>query len=93
MVITFDPDKDSRNQEKHGISLEDAARLDWGSALCWEDARRDYGETRQVALAVLERRVHVVVFVERPGGRRVISLRKANVKEVMRYVSAFDNAN
>ena len=46
---------------------------------------------RLIALAMLDRRVHVVVFVDRPNNHRIISLRKANVKEVMRYVDANKN--
>lgn len=87
MKIIFDPAKDAGNREKHGLSLEDAAHLDWENALMWNDTRHDYGEPRQVALALLAQRVHVVVFVERQEGRRIISLRKANVKEVMHYVN------
>ena len=86
--ITCDPSKDAINQEKHGLSLKDAVGLDWDNALFWNDIRHDYGEPRQVALAVLGQRVHTVVFVERPEGRRIISLRRANLKEVMRYVEA-----
>ncbi|MEO5370728.1 MAG: BrnT family toxin [Magnetococcus sp. DMHC-1] len=65
----------------------------WSNALIQKDTRHDYGESRQIALAVLGRRVCVAVFVDRPEGRRVISLRKANVKEVMRYVEANQNEN
>ncbi|MBF0160636.1 MAG: BrnT family toxin [Magnetococcales bacterium] len=90
MKIIRDPVKDIINREKHGLSLAEAAHLDWDKALIWEDTRRDYGESRQVALAVLGTRVHVVVFVDRTDGRRIISLRKANVKEVMRYVEEFE---
>ncbi|MBF0308827.1 MAG: BrnT family toxin [Magnetococcales bacterium] len=86
--MCFDPDKDVGNREKHGLSLAEAAHLDWENALVWEDTWREYDEARQVALAVLGTRVHVVVFVDRVEERRIISLRKANVKEVMRYVEA-----
>ncbi|MBF0157063.1 MAG: BrnT family toxin [Magnetococcales bacterium] len=91
MKIIHDPAKEIINREKHGLSLGEAAYLDWDKALIWEDTRRDYGEARQVALAVLGRRVHFVVFVDRPNGRRIISLRRANVKEVMRYVEEFED--
>ncbi|MBF0427203.1 MAG: BrnT family toxin [Magnetococcales bacterium] len=89
MRIVYAPTKDATNQEKHGISLAEAAHLDWDKILVWEDNRRDYGEVRQVALAVLGERVYVVVFVERTDGRRIISLRKANAREVIRYLEEF----
>jgi uncharacterized DUF497 family protein len=89
MEIVFDPAKDALNRAKHGISLAEASRLDWETALFWADTRQNYGEERQAALAVLEDRVYFVVFVERADGRRIISLRKANVREV-RYYAAND---
>ena len=53
------------------------------------DQRRDYGEPRMVALGYIGLRIMAVVFVERPPEqpteRRIISLRKANSREVKRY--------
>ena len=51
--------------------------------------RRDYGETRQIGYAIAGDRLYCVVFVERPEDalteRRIISLRKANSREVNSY--------
>lgn len=55
--------------------------------------RKDYGEPRQAALAVLVDRVYFVAFVDRADGRRVISLRKANQREFDRYVTYLDSSN
>jgi uncharacterized DUF497 family protein len=52
------------------------------------DDRREYGELRLVALAPMAGRLWVVVFTDRPEGRRVISLRKANLREYRRYEQA-----
>jgi uncharacterized DUF497 family protein len=49
------------------------------------DLRHEYGEERQIGYAPLDGRLHCVVFVERDAGRRIISLRKANNREVKRY--------
>lgn len=49
MNIEFDPEKDSINQTKHGISLAMAAFLDWEAALIEVDNRFDYGELRFIA--------------------------------------------
>lgn len=83
--ISFDAAKDVLNVRKHGVSLAIAAELEWESAVYWADVRRDYGEARTVAVAFIGLRLHYVVFVDRPGERRVISLRKANQREVRRY--------
>lgn len=65
MEITYGPAKDAANIAKHGVSLAEASRLDWGTALGWPDVRKHYGELRQAALAVLVDRVYFVAFVDR----------------------------
>lgn len=89
MNVTFDPAKDAANLAKHGVSLTEAAGFEWGSAVVWPDTRRDYGEARMVALGYIGLRIMALVFVdrspERPTERRIISLRKANSREVKRY--------
>jgi uncharacterized DUF497 family protein len=85
MNITFDPAKDASNLAKHGVSLALAERLEWDLLLAGEDLRRAYGEVRWIGFAPIVERVYCVVFTERGGQRRVISLRKANSREVQRY--------
>ena len=89
MNVTFDPAKDAANLAKHGFSLLDAVGFEWETAVVWPDTRRDYGEPRMVALGYIGLRSMSVVFVDRPPEqpteRRVISLRKANTREVKRY--------
>lgn len=75
------------NKEKHGVSLTDASRIDWDAALIWQDTRRDYGEVRMVALAPIDKRLYCVVYVDRGNKRRIISLRKANYREVIHYAN------
>ena len=88
MRITFDLAKDSANVEKHGSSLALARDLEWGGAVTWPDSRRDYGEARQCGIGYIGARLYFVSFVDRGTERRVISLRKANLREVKRYASA-----
>ncbi len=85
MVITFDPAKDAANIVKHDVSLAEAANLEWDSAVTWPDERRKYGEARMSGIGYIGLRLHYVAFVERDGGRRIISLRKANDREIRRY--------
>lgn len=89
MDITFDPVKDDANQAKHGVSLSEVSGFEWETAVIWPDNRRDYGEARMVALGYIELRLMAVVFTDRPTDqpteRRIISLRKANSREVTRY--------
>lgn len=85
MKIRVDPAKDAANLAKHGVSLTLAADLEWDTALTWTDARQLYGEPRQCGLGYVGLRLFFVAFVDRADGRRVISLRKANSREVKRY--------
>ena len=86
MKIEFDPAKDTSNQAKHGVSLTLAGELDWDAALVWVDERVEYGETRMIALAPQTGTLFCVAFVDRGAARRVISLRRANRREVKHYV-------
>ncbi len=86
MKISFDPIKDATNFHKHGIHLAEAQGLEWDAALVKPDSRRDYGEARQIGYVPMASRLYCVVFVERADELRIISLRKANSREVNRYV-------
>ena len=88
MQIEFDPDKDRVNQAKHGVSLVVAVELDWDAALVWVDDRFEYSETRMIALAPKTQILYYVAFVDRGDVRRVISLRRANRREVKHYVQS-----
>lgn len=86
MKFGFDPAKDRANQSKHGLSLVLAIELDREAALVWVDGRFEYRETRMIALAPKTAILYDVAFVDRGEVRRVISLRRANGREVRRYV-------
>lgn len=88
MDIEFDPAKDAANLAKHGVPLALAAEIEWSDVLCVPDSRRDYGEVREIGFAVIAQRLYVVVFVQRGPVMRIISLRKANSREVKLYDQA-----
>lgn len=77
--------KSERNVATRGLSFELASEFVWDGALIVEDTRKDYGEPRFQALGLIETRLHVLVFTARGGQVHVISLRKANKREVKRY--------
>ena len=84
--IEFDPAKDAANLAKHGVSLALARELDWEAALVWVDDRFEYGELRIIALVPKTKILYYVAFVNRGEVRRIISLRRANRREVKHYV-------
>lgn len=85
MHIAYDSVKDATNLAKHGVSLALAADIEWDTAVVWPDVRRAYGEPRQCAIGYIGPRLYFMVFVDRDEVRRIISLRKANTREVTRY--------
>jgi uncharacterized protein len=91
--FAFDPSKDVINRAKHGVSLSEAAKLDWNRVQAKLNTRTDYGEPRQIGYGPIGRRLYCVVFVDRGDTMRIISLRKANSREIDRYetqISSFD---
>jgi uncharacterized DUF497 family protein len=88
MRIEFDPAKDSANKKKHGVSLALPEELDWNAALVWIDDRFENDEWRMIALAPKTEILYYVAFVDRGEVRRIISLRRANRREVKHYVQS-----
>jgi uncharacterized protein len=84
----FDPAKDAVNRTKHGVSLALAEVLFAGPHVSITDDRFDYGELREIAFGHINGRLFVCVYVDRNAERRVISLRKANQREVQRHGEA-----
>ena len=65
-----------------------ATDLNWDAALVWIDDRFEYAELRMIALAPKTKILYYVAFVDRGEVRRVISLRRANRREVKHYVKS-----
>ena len=85
MEITFDPAKDLLNQAKHGVSLAMAEAIDWSEVWFEVDDRMDYRELREIGYSVINGRLYCVVYTQRGNTMHIISLRKANRREVKRY--------
>ncbi len=85
MQIDFDPDKNQRNIDERRIPFESVRRFEFNTAVIWKDDRRNYGETRYCALGYIGERIHHLTFTYRSDVIRVISLRKANQREVTKY--------
>ena len=85
MSISFDPTKNEANIQSRQLPFTLVDELDWSSALIVEDERKDYGEQRFQVLGFIGNRLHAVVFTPRQSKIHVISLRKANTREVKQY--------
>jgi uncharacterized protein len=85
MRIEYDAVKSRRNVERRGIPFADAIELFGGPHVVLQDARQNYGEMRFVAYGLIRDRMHVCVYTLRGDAYRIISLRKANRREVDAY--------
>ena len=81
----WDEAKRLTNFERHGVDFADAGAFEWDMALTVEDRRRAYDEERFVSISFIGTRLHVLVWTERGDRMRIISLRKANDREIRRY--------
>ena len=86
MEIEFDPVKSDRNLKERGIPFSLAAEFDFTTAV--ERRSDQHGEERFLAFGLIGGRVHALVYTKRSEKVRVISLRRANEREVKRYEEA-----
>ena len=90
-MIRFDPLKRLRTLEQRGLDFLDAERVFAGRTIEFEDLRRDYGERRTICLGLLEGRLIVVVYSQHSFFRQIISMRKANAREQLRFRRYFSS--
>jgi uncharacterized DUF497 family protein len=85
MKITFDAAKRARNAEEKGLDFERAGEVFEGATITVRDERKEYGETRFVTAGRLDGRIVIVIWTPRARSRRIISMRKANEREIKKY--------
>lgn len=85
MEITYDLTKNAKNISERDLPFSKVADFQWDSAIFTEDVRKDYPESRFIAVGYLDDRLHVLCFSETDLGIRVISFRKANKREEKGY--------
>ena len=83
-MADYDPAKEAINLAKHGISL--ARWIDLEVLAIVRDDRFDYGEPRYRAYGFIDGVAYSLAFTTRNGLVRPISLRRAHMKEMRRYV-------
>lgn len=88
MRYTYDHAKQAANVTKHGVFFTAANEFEWETALVAVDSRHAYGETRFTAVGLIGDRVYVMVFNLRETSVRIISLRRANKRELKHYENA-----
>ncbi len=85
MDYEWDEAKRRANIAKHGVDFPIAETFVWNTAIDVEDDRKNYGESRRVALGLVDSRLYVLIYTRRSRVCRIISLRKANDRERRYY--------
>ena len=80
--IEFDGVKRTQTLDVRGFDFLRAAEVFAGRTLTRQDDRRDYAEERFVTVGKLDGRHVVIVWTQRGEARRIISMRKANEREI-----------
>ena len=90
MQIEFDPAKRDKTLTERGLDFAHADEVFGGVNVTAEDARFEYGELRFTTVGVLDSRMVILVWTLRGEVRRIISMRKANEREVAKFAQALD---
>jgi uncharacterized protein len=85
--ISFDPAKRAIALSERGLDFADAGKVFDGPQISFEDVRFAYPEPRFATYGLLDGRMVAVIWTPTERGRRIISMRKANDREVARYRS------
>ncbi|MDN2675181.1 BrnT family toxin [Janthinobacterium sp. SUN026] len=82
MRITFDAVKREKTLRERGLDFARARVVFGGLTITLPDQRQDYGEPRFITAGWLDERLVVLVWTPRGRARRIISMRKANEREI-----------
>lgn len=82
MRITFDRTKRDKTLKERGLDFHRCREVFVTPHLTRADDRREYGEPRFITAGWLDDRMVVIVWTPRGLARRVISMRKANEREI-----------
>lgn len=86
MKTEFDPAKNEKNVDKHGISLEFGVSIFADAAhLILPSIRNVDGEERMKVIGLVEAKLYTAVFVWRGRNVRFISVRRSNKGEERAY--------
>ena len=87
MNFEWDPEKDAANQQKHGISFQEASTV-FGDSLAWTIADPDHSAEEQRFLTIgysSGQQLIIVAHTDREERVRIISARSATASERRTY--------
>lgn len=90
MDITYDEAKRLKTLEARGLDFREAGKVFEGVTVTGPDNRKDYGEDRYITFGYLDGRAVILVWTDRDGDCRIISMRYANDRERAHYQRTLD---
>ena len=90
MQIEYDPVKRNKTLEERGLDFAEAAQVFAGKHLTLEDTRQAYDEQRFQTAGFMDGRLVILVWTPRGRARRIVSMRKANEREITKIRPALD---
>jgi len=87
MEFEWDGANHAQTLRNRGIGFDDGARIFADRIIVWPDMRRDYGEPRFRAIGRSAEDILHVAFTYRGDITRIISVRRANRKEIEQWLS------
>jgi uncharacterized DUF497 family protein len=88
MPTLYDCNLSEANRTRHGVSFSLANAIDWPCVWCAPDVREDRRALREIGYVSVGGRVYCATFTQRGSSVRLVSLRKANNREIDRYEQA-----
>ncbi len=90
MAITFDPAKRKITLKERGIDFAtDAAKVFAGKTATFTSDQIGHGETREITVGWLDRRMVMMVWTQRGENRHVISMRYCHAREKKKLLDRF----
>ena len=83
MNYEWDESKRLSNLEKHELDFYDLDKFEWSNARYVSSIRQE--EERRLAFAYMDDRLYCVVYTVRGERRRIVSFRRANRREELKY--------
>lgn len=84
MKVEYDLDKRNRTLQERGLDFDLTVEVFAGHHFTLQDLRQP-DELRYISVGLLNERMVVIVWTPRGDVRRIISMRKANEREIERY--------
>lgn len=85
MLVSFDPEKRALTLQQRGLDFADAYKVFQAKHFTAPDLRQEYAELRNITIGYLDDRMVVIVWTKRDDSRRIISMRKANEREIKKF--------